>query len=113
MRKRNLWEMENWPSNKDDLAIKNRIKELERLKEVDRLVDLLADRLHEQCRAKIEEFRREAKEQYPKMLESRDYDVIALKELFVEAYGVDHPNEVMDQVLSWRVNMYQALEELK
>lgn len=46
------------------------------------------------------------------LIDKRDYDIDPLKELYIAAYNVDIPFKIVEELQTWKKNIYQAIEAL-
>lgn len=60
----------------------------------------------------IDELKENTKSRYRLLIERRDYDIEPLRELFFESYNVEIPKIIMDDVMNWKRNVYQAIDAL-
>lgn len=47
------------------------------------------------------------------LIDKRDYDIDPLKELYIAAYNVETPFKIIEELHTWKKNIYQAIEALE
>ncbi len=61
----------------------------------------------------IDELKDNAKARYRLLIEKREFDIEPLRELYFEAYNVEEPFKIVNDVLNWKRNIYQGIEALQ
>ena len=113
LQKKELWKMENWPTKPDHFAVKERLRKYDDLVELDQLIESVSEDLRKKMNKSIDELKANAKSRYRLLIEKREYDIEPLRELYFDAYNVEVPQRIMEDVLSWKKNIYQAIEALE
>lgn len=47
------------------------------------------------------------------LIEKREFDIEPLREIYFDSYNVEIPNIIMEDVMNWKKNVYQAIEALE
>lgn len=57
--------------------------------------------------------KKNTKDRYRMLIDKRDYDIDPLKELYIAAYNVETPFKIIEELHTWKKNIYQAIEALE
>jgi len=47
------------------------------------------------------------------LIEKREYDIEPLREIYYQAYNVDHVQKIVSEIITWKKNIYQGIEAIQ